>query len=186
MVDYAKQNYPECQFLKMNMLDIEKVQGDFDLVLCICTTLCYLTDQGEINAFFSAVFNKLNDSGIFIFDVFNPISFLEKVPFTGNYFGESNEGYSEVGLKYSVKHTIDEASQILTEEKCVAKIDGLDNDETCDTTRFRMYFPQELRLLMDNHSFTNIRQYGKYIDGYGNLDSSRIVTVCEKQVVGKA
>ncbi len=177
MVHYAKEHYPDCTFLEMNMTDINQLEGKFDVVVCICTTLCYMTDNRALDKFLEDVNGLLNSGGKFIFDVFNPIAYLEKLPFDGNYFGESKEGYNEAGLKLTVHHEIDEMSQILTETKTVETKDGKSNS---NITKFRMFFPQEIRYLLSRKGFVNVEQYGKYISDYKKLDSTRIVTVCQK------
>jgi|AntRauTorckE6833_2_1112554.scaffolds.fasta_scaffold00188_8 SAM-dependent methyltransferase len=177
MVSYAREKYPKCQFLQMSMLDIGELKDGFDAIICLCTTLCYVTDNQKLDDFFANVYKLLNPNGVFIFDVFNPIAYLEKLLFDGNYFGEDREGYTESGLKLTVKHDIDEATQILTETKCVAKGD---DEPSRNITKFRMFFPQELRYMVKGHGFTDIDQYGKYISDYKKLDSTRIVTVCRK------
>jgi 2-polyprenyl-3-methyl-5-hydroxy-6-metoxy-1,4-benzoquinol methylase len=178
MIRYAKENYLECTFLQMNMTEISTLKERYDVIVCICTTLCYLTDNKALNKFMTDVHSLLNPGGIFIFDVFNPIAYLEKLPFEGNYFGESKEGYTEAGLKLTVKHEIDEATQILTETKIVQTEDGKSNS---NGTKFRMFFPQEIRYLLALAGCVNVEQYGKYISNYKKLDSTRIVTVCEKK-----
>lgn len=178
MIEYAKKNYPQCTFLRVNMTEIETLKEQYDVIVCICTTLCYLTDNKTLNKFMVDVHKLLKPGGKFIFDVFNPIAYLEKLPFEGNYFGESKEGYTEAGLKLTVKHEIDEADQILTETKTVQTEDGNLNS---NITKFRMFFPQEIKCLLSLCGFTRIAQYGKYINDYKKLDSTRIVTVCERE-----
>lgn len=178
MIQYAKEHYPQCTFQQMNMTDIDKLKERFDLIVCICTTLCYLTDNKSLDKFMNDVRGLLNPGGKFIFDVFNPIAYLEKLPFEGNYFGESKEGYTEAGLKLTVKHEIDEATQILTETKTVQTEDGKLNS---NITKFRMFFPQEIRYLLALTGYVKIEQYGKYVSDHKKLDSTRIVTVCEKK-----
>jgi len=180
MVRYAKEHYPDCTFLEMNMTDIGQFKDKFDVIICICTTLCYVTDNDALDKFLKDVSELLNPGGKFIFDVFNPIAYLEKLPFDGNYFGESKEGYTEAGLKLIAHHEIDEASQILTETKTVETEDGKLNS---NVTKFRMFFPQEIRYLLSRGDFVDIEQYGKYISDYKKLDSTRIVTVCKKDLV---
>jgi len=178
MIRYAKEHYPDCKFLQMNMTEIDKLHEQYDLIVCICTTLCYLTDNESLDKFMIDVRKLLKPGGKFIFDVFNPIAYLEKLPFEGNYFGENKEGYTEAGLKLTVKHEIDEATQILTETKRVQTKDGKSNS---NITKFRMFFPQEVRYLLSLQGYHDIEQYGKYFKDYKKLDSTRIVTVCKKK-----
>lgn len=178
MIQYAKDHYPKCTFQQMDMAEIDTLKERYDVVVCICTTLCYLTDNESLNKFMADVHNLLNPGGKFIFDVFNPIAYLEKLPFEGNYFGESKESYTDAGLKLIVKHEIDEAAQILTETKTVQTEDGKLNS---NVTNFRMFFPQEIRYLLSLSGYAEIEQYGKYISDYKKLDSTRIVTVCKKE-----
>lgn len=48
-------------------------------------------------------------------------------------------------------------------------------------TKFRMFFPQEIRYLLALTGYVKIEQYGKYVSDHKKLDSTRIVTVCEKK-----
>jgi len=177
MIDYAKSKYPICNFRQMNMLDISKLEGKYDIILCMCTTLCYITDDNRLNKFLDDVYGLLKTNGKFIFDVFNPISYLEKLDFKGNYFGEEEDKYHAIGLNVSVVHRINETNQILTETKTVTPVGRA---PIVNKTLFRIFFPKELKLLLQLHSFTNIQQFGKYIRGYSKLDSTRIVSVCER------
>ncbi len=53
----------------LDMQDISALEGQFDLVTCYLDSLCFLTDQRQLQTVFQNVYDKLADKGQFIFDV---------------------------------------------------------------------------------------------------------------------
>ena len=58
----------EILFLHQDMREFE-LFGTVDSVICVCDTVNYLRNEGEMSRFFDLVHSYLNDGGLFIFDV---------------------------------------------------------------------------------------------------------------------
>lgn len=54
--------------LRQDMTDIQ-INQNFDIMLCICDSINYITDPDGINRLLVWAYNHLDDGGIFIFDI---------------------------------------------------------------------------------------------------------------------
>ena len=63
----AQKNF-DGEYLIMNMIDF-KLDKKFDLILCICDSMNYLSSFEEMSEMFKNVYAHLNDKGVFIFDM---------------------------------------------------------------------------------------------------------------------
>jgi len=67
----------EVKLLYQDMRDI-KINDDFGIILCLCDSINYITDENELKSIFIWVFNHLKPGGLFIFDI-NSAYKLEKI-----------------------------------------------------------------------------------------------------------
>lgn len=77
MINFAEKKYTEAEFHKMNVLDLEKLNGKFDLIYSIGNVVSHLSfeDQKKLAANLS---EKINKNGIWIFQTVNWNSVLQK------------------------------------------------------------------------------------------------------------
>lgn len=72
MIEKArKKSNGRIEYMTMNMLDIDKINGKFDGIFCIGNSLVHLDNMKEIENFFEKVYTLLEDKGIFIFQTIN-------------------------------------------------------------------------------------------------------------------
>lgn len=72
MIEKArKKSNGSIEYITMNMLDIDKINGKFDGIFCIGNSLVHLDNMKEIEDFFGKVYKLLEDNGIFIFQIIN-------------------------------------------------------------------------------------------------------------------
>lgn len=58
-------------YLILNMIDF-KLDDKFDMILCVCDSINYLSDYEEMKRMFENVYEHLNEGGVFIFDMHHP------------------------------------------------------------------------------------------------------------------
>ena len=181
MVEFAKKNHPRGRYFKGDMRKLKKIRFpvNFDGIICLCTTFCYNTTNEEVSSVLSDINSLMVKDGIMILEVFNPISFLEKIHFEGSFFLENQETYKKSDLKVEVAHSVDERKQTVQEIK---RIYDLNNGKLLKTdhTVFRMYFPQELCFFLNQAGFEVLGQYGRYDINYLQLDRTRLITMAKK------
>lgn len=68
-VAYDKlRRYRNCKILKQNMIDF-KLKKKYELILCLCDSINYITSSGDLKKVFKNVYDHLEDGGLFIFDI---------------------------------------------------------------------------------------------------------------------
>lgn len=181
MISYAKKQYKESKFSVANMNDIAKAKfnSKFDTILCLCTTFAYNIDIKEILKVLKGFHKNLNKNGILIIEVFNPISFLEKNKFENSFFLENKQGYNDIGLDVEVKHTVNEVEQTIHETKMIYSLEHRELLKQ-DETNYRLWFPKEIKYVLEENGFKVIEQFGRYDRNYTNLDKTRLITVARK------
>jgi len=180
MIAFAKSKYPNLDFEKMDMRQLNQSKlGMFDVILCLCTSFTYNTTTKQIIATLKSFHRLLNPGGLLILEFFNPISFLEKNKFQGSFFQEDLSHYHKIGLDLKVIHRVDEKRQLLLEDK---KIYSLETGKllSSDKTEFRLIFPQELVFYLETMGFIVKNQFGRYDTGYTKLDRTKLITVATK------
>ena len=69
MKEAAADNF-DGEYLILDMSDL-KIEGSYDLILCICDSINYLYEE-ELEGMFKGVYEHLNQGGRFIFDMHSP------------------------------------------------------------------------------------------------------------------
>ncbi|MTI49533.1 MAG: class I SAM-dependent methyltransferase [Firmicutes bacterium] len=68
-VAYDKlRKYKNCEILNQDMTNFD-LNKKYDLILCLCDSLNYITDREDLINTFNNVYNHLNEDGMFIFDI---------------------------------------------------------------------------------------------------------------------
>lgn len=84
--------------------------GYFDVVISLCDSINYLSNEDEVETTFRRIYNHLNNNGIFVFDV-HSIYKINEI-FTGNTFADSGEEVAYIwecfrgDWDYSVEHEL--------------------------------------------------------------------------------
>jgi SAM-dependent methyltransferase len=145
MLDYARTARPHLRFHAGDMRALA-FDGEFDAVVCLCTTFSYNTTRGPLVAALRCFHRALRNGGLVVVDVFNPIRFIK----TSGYLDEIEEVWESFKLRYVTSHDIDEARQVQIAKQSVFRIDDGQLVQT-DVTELRLFFPQELRYLLETN-----------------------------------
>ncbi len=176
MIKFAKEKYPH---LKFEVKDMRKLNysNQFDAILCLCTTFCYNTSNEDVVAALKSFHKALKKGGLLIIETFNPIAFLEKKKFVRTI--EETDNYKKFGLKSVNEHWIDETQQQMIERRTVYRLK--DNKKLkSDLTKFRLFFPQEMKYFLETNGFKFQDFYGDYDIKYKKLDKFRLITISKK------
>lgn len=120
-----------------DMLDMQHYETDFDLVTCYLDSICFLEDESQVRRSFKEIYQRLNSTGKFLFDVWTPFQMSEG-------FSDFNYSYidDEVGLIWH--------SQSMSKLKVEHYLTLFQKKETCDlyeriqTTLREQTYPLEL------------------------------------------
>jgi len=80
---YAEKKISELESknVKLQLCRIEDLdEVGFDLALAMFNVVTYIKDQNDLSSFFEAVFNRLEDGGVFIFDCWNGVACMIDPP----------------------------------------------------------------------------------------------------------
>lgn len=104
----ARELKEKIKFLNQDMTQMN-LKEKFDAVLCMCDGVNYIIEEEGLENFFRAVFQILNQKGIFIFDIssYNKIC---RILGNNTFFEEKNNKY------YIWNNNFDEASEIIEME----------------------------------------------------------------------
>lgn len=176
MIDYAKIMYPHLCWQVGNMLEINN-QGDFDLLLCLCSTFSYATEGNDIDMLLSIMHRSLGTHGTLVLDVVNAIAWITN----HDYQEELSEDVAVNGrhIRFNVRHSLDHDEQILHEDR---EVTDHKSGEMISRERgsLRIYFPQEIRYMLKHHGFSDICLYGDYSRDSGLSNAYRMVVVAHK------
>ncbi|MDV3769043.1 hypothetical protein CMU26_05750 [Elizabethkingia anophelis] len=175
MIEYAKKKYPHLNFQIKNMKNIDYI-NEFDAIICLCTTFCYNTTNEDVVTTLKAFNKALKKGGLLIIETFNPITFLGKKKFI-NKIDESDD-YKKFNLKCFVEHEIDEVKQQMIEKRSFFNSKNV--EVKTDITKFRLFFPQEMRYFLETNNFILDNFYGDYNIKNIKLDTFRMITVAKK------
>ena len=165
-------------------LNIEWIKSDFrdfnldkkfNLIFLPFNTVAHLHDLKSIESCFSCVKRHLTDQGRFIIDIFNPsLDILIRDPSkrypVSEYPDPDGKGYVVI----TENNVYDKATQI-KRIKWYYKI-GDQTEETIEELNMRIFFPQELDMLLYYNGFTVEAKFGNY-------DQTPFVSSSPKQLV---
>jgi len=176
MITFAHKNHPTLAFLvgDMRALPFTNV---FDAVICMCSSFSYNNSNEEITTALQGFSRALKPGGLAIIDVFNPLSLLERRTFASEIREDTK--YAEVGM-YSVSQiSIEIPNQLLVEKRSLFMIKD-DKLVQSDVTKFRLFFPQELRYFLETNGFENVVFYGGFDSYDQDLKGARLIALAKK------
>jgi len=176
MIKYARKHYPHIEFKVADMRKFS-LSKQFDSVICLATTFCYNTTNENVVSTLKSFYNILKKDGILITETFNPVSWIEKERL-GKII-EEREAYQEFGLKSVREYSVDEVRQQLIEKRTIYKL-GENKKLKSDLTKFRMFFPQEMKHFLETSGFKFQNFYGSYNIDDKKLEKIDLITVSKK------
>ncbi len=112
----------DIDFRLMNMLDIDKLENNYDRVVSFGNTLVHLKNETEVREFFKKVYSKLKVDGLFIVQILNYEKILDEkvtsLPLIDNEYIRFERRYdlSEERVRFYTKLFIKEDGSILKGE----------------------------------------------------------------------
>lgn len=176
MLNHARATRPHIQFHACDMRALP-FEDEFDAVVCLCTTFSYNTTNEDVVAALGCFHRSLRNGGLVVIDVFNPIRLIK----TRGYLEEIEQVWESFNLRYVTSHDIDEARQVQIAAQSVYRIDDGQLAQS-DVTQFRLFFPQELRYLLETNGLRVLGFYGDFDMERTSLDGTRLIAVAQKGV----
>lgn len=155
MLDFARSARPHLQFQAADMRALP-FDGEYDAAICLCTTFSYNTTNEDVVTALNCFHRALRHGGLVVIDVFNPIRLIK----TRGYLEEIEQVWEPFNLRYVTAHDIDEARQLQIATQTVVRVDDGQVLQS-DVTEFRLFFPQELRYLLETNKFRFLGFYGE-------------------------
>ena len=156
------------------------IKGSFPLILFPFNSLSLIHDLEDIHACLDQIRSLLIPGGRFAFDLFNPrLEMLSRNPFDRVTIGRFPS--SIPGADVTIRETVDydRATQICR-SVWYFSYGRKGREETIHNVN-RMFFPQELRLLMAYHGFAIEQHFGDFRQSEFRGDSFRQVFVCVRR-----
>lgn len=174
MIGFAKKQYPHIKFEVGDMKKL-KYSNKFDAIICLCTTFCYNTSNEDVVEALNSFYKSLRKGGLLVLETFNSISFIEKIKFEKKI---EKIDYGKFGIRSIEENSINPNKQLLIEKRTFISSNG--KRLKTDLTKYRMFFPQEMRFFLESAGFKLLGFYGGYQTKHKNLDGFRLITVSKK------
>lgn len=166
LIKSGKEKFPG---LKLEVCDMRKISGNFDLILSLFTSFGYFEDEKDDRKVISGVYRSLNPGGLFWIDFFNS-EHLKK-----NLIKKSSKGITE-GVSVKEERFI---SGGRINKKIIFK-SGSAKKEYFESVR--MYTKNELVEMMNSNGLKVEKIFGDYAGSDWDEKSERVIIVCRKPV----
>ena len=156
------------QFSRVDMCDFE-ANDKIELVLCLCDSLNYVLDDGDVFKVFQNVFHCLKENGTFIFDV-NSLYKMEEILKDYKEENDDDDFYfkwqvDKLGYGY-VKHIVE-------------IIDKLEDEHILEEHYQRTLSIEKYQDMLKKAGFNSIEIYSDFHEYHEK--SERIIFVCRKE-----
>jgi SAM-dependent methyltransferase len=168
MIDIAQTNNKNIEFIVGDMTNFN-LNKKFDSIICMFSSIGYLTENNQIEDFFSCVKNHLNEKGTLIIDCWNGLGVMREVPSEREKIVET-EGLKIVRKSFpyldSKNHIVDIRFNVKVFEK-----DNLIDDYQ-EKHKVRFFFPKELEKYMNDQKLKVVHLCPAY-NFYENVDEKK-------------
>tara|TARA_Y100000310_G_scaffold344508_1_gene457640 strand:- start:3042 stop:3797 length:756 start_codon:yes stop_codon:yes gene_type:complete len=161
MIEIAKEKVPEANYIVGDMADFD-LGEEFDVVICMFSSLGYLTEQDQIKSFFENVAGHLVDEGLLILDVWNALAVAKEPPTSREKIVEDGNlkivrtSYPDLDMQNFVNNVRFEI-KVYEGEKLV--------DEYGEQHKVRFFLPLEIKQYMEEVDIRLLHESPSY-----NLD----------------
>jgi len=149
MVEIAKKRNPKINFGVADMSNFN-LNEKFDAIICMFSSIGYLTKNKQIENFFRKVKDHLKEGGLLVIDCWSGLGVMHELP-------TSREKSFEIGGIKVIRKSFPtpEVQNHVSNVKFDIKVlkNGLLIDEYEEKHQVRFFFPQELRKYMEDESF---------------------------------
>jgi SAM-dependent methyltransferase len=175
MVEYARARHPDLSFAVGDMREL-KYANAFDAVICLCTTFSYNTTNEQMVETLGGFRDALRGGGLLVVDLLNAMGFLQRRPVEPTI----EATYERFGVRSVTENRIDEANQLLIEQRTFFSVGG-GEELGSNTTAYRLVFPQEFRYLLETNGLELVGIFGGFDIEHTDLDQARMVAVARKR-----
>ena len=152
-----------------------KLNKKFGLILITGNAFAHLETREMVEGFLSCVKDHLADNGRFIFNTFNPsLAILTRNPSEQFPHAEYPDPDGNGTVTISESNKYDSATQI----NRLQLYFKLGEKEETHPVNLRMFFPQELDMLLHYNGFEVEKKYGSYDGQLFDSDSYGQIIVC--------
>ncbi len=149
------------------MQQLDEFTETFDGIYCIGNTLVHLDNLEEISEFLHQTYQKLNDDGIFIFQIVNFERVLTTQDFTFPVIKKETFAFER---RYD-----------LVDDKILFTTTLLTNDQTIsNTTTLYPATSKQLLPILEDCGFQSIETYGNFAKDSYSLNSPALIVVAKK------
>ena len=164
--------YPNVKVLNQDMVNFN-LNKKYDVILCLCDSINYITTTQDLGKVFNNVYNHLNDNGIFIFDI-NSYYKLKNI-IGNNTFAEDKEEIYYVWENYF------DDKQSICEFYLTFFIKQNEFYKRFDEKHIqRAYKLDEIKRVFETSSFSHIIEYEGFTFEPPHVNSERINFVVKK------
>lgn len=169
MVLLARQSCPDCEFVKMDMRDIE-LDGNFDVAICMWTTFNYLSKPEDTTRFFHGIYESLRNSGLLLIDMKN---YQQKIPSRYSREKKNHSYLVKVSIHKKVIGNLNEAVYLYLIRNLKTGEESFALDQ-----ELNMVYTVEDVLTRAGSLFDLVKKYGDY-----NRDAEFIPNVSERIIL---
>jgi ubiquinone/menaquinone biosynthesis C-methylase UbiE len=164
------------QWIKGDIRDFD-LKKKFPLIIFPANTICNLYDLEELEACLYGVNRHLSPGGRLVIDVFNPrLDILLRNPKERYPHSEYPDPDTKAIIKVTENNVYDSSSQV-NFIKLYYKLPG-QAEESIEELNMRIYFPQELDVLLRYNGFKIEAKLGDYDEKPFTSDSPKQLIIC--------
>jgi cyclopropane fatty-acyl-phospholipid synthase-like methyltransferase len=149
------------------MLQIDEFTETYDGIYCIGNTLAHLRNLDEITQFFQLTFKKLNENGVFIFQIVNFERVFENKEFS---FPVIRKGNLEFQRRYNLTGGRIHFTTILT----------VDGETQANTLPLYPATASQLLPLLESCRFKEINTFGNFNNSPYSIDTPAFIVTAKK------
>ncbi len=173
----SKDNNVEIEWIEADMTDFN-LKRTFSTITMPAAAMNWVLENKGIENCLNCIKDHLNQDGTFIFSVFNPNFEIMMMNPTKKY---KRIGYPDPDGKGDVTvtgtHHYDKATQIMH----YTSYHRIKNEEIVKKLKLRIFFPQEIDMLLNYNGFKIDFKYGNYDEEPFNSNSKWQLVICHKE-----
>ena len=174
-IQKAKEKKLDIPFYHQDMRDLNGLD-QYDLVVIFCDSLNYLSDENDVKAAFTGVFNHLKEDGLFIFDVHS----VHKMAtlFNNQTYADNGDEISYIWNAWKgtdVPHSVEHELTFFVYDEALEAYNRFDED------RFQRTYPIDMyKAWLDEVGFEIVELLGDF-GGNSLEEAERIFFVCKRK-----
>lgn len=168
----ANESNQQIQFVQQDLRTLES-NTKYDMALCFCDVLNYITEEQDINQVFSRVNDMLTEDGLFLFDV-HSIGYMDYL-LSNQTFAQVSDDISYIWFCSNGQHgeLIYDLTFFVKENSDYKRFDEQHVQKTYPIDRYKQW--------IENNGFELIKVYGDFTKEDLEEDIDRVFFVCKKR-----